>query len=109
MSLRLVAWLILSPCATVGSPSLAGWDSIRSRQGRPHNASDQPTSRYSCFMCGRYTLTSPEDIAARFGLGALSETGSDIRPRFNVSPSQTVPVIRSHDGQIALELMRRGF
>src|SRR5688500_2360180 len=25
-------------------------------------------------MCGRYTLTSPEDIAARFGLGALAET-----------------------------------
>jgi len=60
-------------------------------------------------MCGRYTLTSPEDIAARFGLGALSETGSDIRPRFNVSPSQEVPVIRSHDGETALELMRWGF
>ena len=40
-------------------------------------------------MCGRYTLTTPDDIAARFGLGALSET--QITPRFNVSPSQTVP------------------
>ncbi len=60
-------------------------------------------------MCGRYTLTSPEDIAARFGLGALSETGSDISPRFNVSPSQSVPVIRTRDGETALELMRWGF
>ena len=60
-------------------------------------------------MCGRYTLTSPEDIAARFGLGALSETGTDIQPRFNVSPSQDVPVIRSRDGQTGLELMRWGF
>jgi putative SOS response-associated peptidase YedK len=60
-------------------------------------------------MCGRYTLTSPDDIAGRFGLGALSETGSDIRPRFNVSPSQAVPVIRTHDGETALELMRWGF
>ena len=60
-------------------------------------------------MCGRYTLTSPDDIAARFGLGALSETGTDIRPRFNVSPSQDVPVIRSRDGQTGLELMRWGF
>ena len=60
-------------------------------------------------MCGRYTLTNPEDIAARFGLGALSETGTDIRPRFNVSPSQAVPVIRTHDGKTALELMQWGF
>jgi putative SOS response-associated peptidase YedK len=60
-------------------------------------------------MCGRYTLTSPEDIAARFGLGALSETGTDISPRFNVSPSQSVPVIRAHDEGPALEMMRWGF
>jgi putative SOS response-associated peptidase YedK len=58
-------------------------------------------------MCGRYTLTSPEDIAARFGLGALSET--NIQPRFNVSPSQSVPVIRSQDNGPALEFMRWGF
>ena len=58
-------------------------------------------------MCGRYTLTSPEDIAARFGLGALAETR--IEPRFNVSPSQSVPVIRTHDGATGLEMMRWGF
>lgn len=58
-------------------------------------------------MCGRYTLTSPEDIAARFGLGALAETR--IEPRFNVAPTQSVPVIRSHDGAPALEMMRWGF
>lgn len=71
-------------------------------------------------MCGRYTLTSPEDIAGRFGLGALSETGLSetgtesslaphvsprierhvgsgetprFVPRFNVAPSQGVSVI----------------
>ena len=60
-------------------------------------------------MCGRYTLTTPDDIAARFGLGALSETGSDIRPRFNISPSQSVTVIWTHDGNTALELMTWGF
>jgi putative SOS response-associated peptidase YedK len=58
-------------------------------------------------MCGRYTLTSPDDIAARFGLGALAETR--IEPRFNVSPTQAVPVIRNHDGETALEMMRWGF
>ena len=57
-------------------------------------------------MCGRYTLTSPEDIAARFGLGALTETR--IEPRFNVAPSQHVPVVVGHDDHPTLELMRWG-
>jgi putative SOS response-associated peptidase YedK len=58
-------------------------------------------------MCGRYTLTNTEDIAGRFGLGALTEIR--IEPRFNVAPSQSVPVIRSHDGAPTLELMQWGF
>jgi putative SOS response-associated peptidase YedK len=58
-------------------------------------------------MCGRYTLTNPEEIAARFGLEAFSET--NIQPRFNVSPSQSIPVIRNHDGTTGLELMQWGF
>jgi putative SOS response-associated peptidase YedK len=58
-------------------------------------------------MCGRYTLTSPEDLAARFGLGALTET--HIEPRFNVAPSQGVPVIVAGEGRPALTMMRWGF
>src|SRR3954453_14401341 len=58
-------------------------------------------------MCGRYTLTSPEDIAARFGLGALAETR--IEPRFNVAPSQPVPVIVARDDGPKLTTMRWGF
>ena len=58
-------------------------------------------------MCGRYTLTSPEDVAARFGLGALTET--HIEPRFNVAPSQGVPVIVGRDGGPELVTMRWGF
>jgi putative SOS response-associated peptidase YedK len=58
-------------------------------------------------MCGRYTLTSPEDIAARFGLGALAETR--IEPRFNVAPSQGVPVIVGRENGPALTTMRWGF
>src|SRR6266536_2575118 len=57
-------------------------------------------------MCGRYTLTNPEDVAARFGLGALTETR--IEPRFNMAPSQAVPVIVAHDDQPTIELMRWG-
>jgi putative SOS response-associated peptidase YedK len=58
-------------------------------------------------MCGRYTLTSPEDIAARFGLGALAETR--IEPRFNVAPSQGVPVIVEREAGPTLATMRWGF
>lgn len=58
-------------------------------------------------MCGRYTLTSPEDIAARFGLGALTET--HIEPRFNVAPSQAVPVIVGGESGPTLTTMRWGF
>lgn len=59
-------------------------------------------------MCGRYTLTSPEDIAARFGLGALAETR--IEPRFNVAPTQAVPVIvSSEETGRTLTTMRWGF
>jgi putative SOS response-associated peptidase YedK len=58
-------------------------------------------------MCGRYTLTNPEDIAARFGLGALAETR--IEPRFNVAPSQGVPVIVDREAGPALTTMRWGF
>jgi putative SOS response-associated peptidase YedK len=58
-------------------------------------------------MCGRYTLTSHEDLAARFGLGALAETR--IEPRFNVAPSQGVPVIVARDDGPTLTTMRWGF
>jgi len=58
-------------------------------------------------MCGRYTLTSPEDIASRFGLGALTET--HIEPRFNVAPSQSVPVIVQQETGPTLTTMRWGF
>jgi putative SOS response-associated peptidase YedK len=58
-------------------------------------------------MCGRYTLTNPEDIAARFGLEGFTETR--IEPRFNVAPSQAVPVVRGRADGPSLELMRWGF
>ena len=58
-------------------------------------------------MCGRYTLTSPEDLAARFGLGALTET--HIEPRYNVAPSQAVPVIVGGETGPNLVTMRWGF
>jgi putative SOS response-associated peptidase YedK len=58
-------------------------------------------------MCGRYTLTDPDEIAARFGLEPFTETR--IEPRFNVAPSQAVQVIVERVDGPALTTMRWGF
>src|SRR5215212_4638405 len=42
-------------------------------------------------MCGRYSLTDPSPLLRRFGLTEFAETG--ITPRFNVAPSQLIPII----------------
>ena len=41
-------------------------------------------------MCARYTIRTPAELlAARFGLDQVP----DLRPRYNVAPSQPVPVV----------------
>jgi putative SOS response-associated peptidase YedK len=41
-------------------------------------------------MCARYTIRTPADVlAVRFGLDQVP----DLRPRYNVAPTQSVPVI----------------
>lgn len=46
-------------------------------------------------MCARYTLHTPADLLAeRFGLNQVP----DLRPRYNVSPTQAVPVIGTKVG-----------
>ena len=55
-------------------------------------------------MCGRYTLkATPTDLAEQFGLPAVP----DMSPRFNIAPTQDVPVIRFDDGRV-LDAMRWG-
>jgi putative SOS response-associated peptidase YedK len=58
-------------------------------------------------MCGRYTLTNPSDLAARFGLGAIAET--HLEPRFNIAPAQLVPIVVEGAEGRSLEWMRWGF
>jgi putative SOS response-associated peptidase YedK len=48
-------------------------------------------------MCGRYTLRhQPGEIADRFGVDPIIELAP---PRFNIAPSQIVPVIRQAEGR----------
>lgn len=56
-------------------------------------------------MCGRYTLVAPgEEVARRFGL----PTPPHLVPRYNVAPSQQVPIVRIEDDGRALAMVRWG-
>ena len=59
-------------------------------------------------MCGRLILTaSPEELAEMFGLGELEPKP---RPRrYNVAPTQMIPVVRVANGKRELADLRWGF
>jgi len=57
-------------------------------------------------MCARYVITSPPDaIRALFGYRELP----NFPPRYNVAPTQPIPVVRLVDGKREFALMRWGF
>lgn len=56
-------------------------------------------------MCGRYVIIStPEAIKALFGYGELP----NFPARYNVAPTQPVPIVRLVDGKRSFALMRWG-
>jgi putative SOS response-associated peptidase YedK len=56
-------------------------------------------------MCGRYVIIStPEAIRALFRYGEQP----NFPPRYNVAPTQPIPVVRLHDGKRSFALMRWG-
>jgi len=56
-------------------------------------------------MCGRYTLTSsPEALRALFAYGEQP----NFPPRYNIAPTQPIPVVRLVDGKRQFSLMRWG-
>lgn len=56
-------------------------------------------------MCGRYVIIStPEAIRALFGYGEQP----NFPPRYNVAPTQPIPVVRLADGKRCFALMRWG-
>jgi putative SOS response-associated peptidase YedK len=57
-------------------------------------------------MCGRYVIIStPEAIRALFGYGEQP----NFPPRYNVAPTQPIPIVRLDDGKRGFALMRWGF
>jgi putative SOS response-associated peptidase YedK len=58
-------------------------------------------------MCGRYTIkTLPQAMIDAFG--PLFGSAPDLSPRYNVAPSQPVPVVRMCDQGRQLQMMRWG-
>ena len=45
-------------------------------------------------MCGRYSLTSPEEAMRQLFDLPTASTAAWVTPRFNIAPSQTAPVLR---------------
>ncbi len=54
-------------------------------------------------MCGRFTLRSPGNlIIEQFELDFQTDVLAALRPRYNIAPTQSVPVIRGKDRDVAL-------
>ena len=58
-------------------------------------------------MCGRYMITSTFEAMGHLFEADLAELGPDV-PRRNVSPTEPVPVVVSHDGDRTVVPMRWG-
>ncbi len=57
-------------------------------------------------MCGRYAVTlAPELVRAHFGY----DDQPNFPPRYNIAPTQPVPVVHRAEGRIRFALMRWGF
>jgi putative SOS response-associated peptidase YedK len=56
-------------------------------------------------MCNRYVFDETNELPARFDVDVELV---DIKPNFNVAPTQTMPVITNEEGKNTLELMRWG-
>ena len=57
------------------------------------------------FMCMRYALSRPEEIGDRF---CLDGPVPGLTPRYNIAPTQDVPIIYEEGGQIRCSMARWG-
>jgi putative SOS response-associated peptidase YedK len=58
-------------------------------------------------MCGRTRLTVPWDVLAKLYRFEQADP-VDLRPRLNITPTQTIPIVRASDGRRRLDLVRWG-
>jgi putative SOS response-associated peptidase YedK len=61
-------------------------------------------------MCGRYTSTAAfQELALRFGITVESGTNEELIARYNVAPSQEVPIIIASEKGRRLVMAKWGF
>ena len=61
-------------------------------------------------MCGRFTNQySWAELHTLYGLSEASFPPSNFRPRYNIAPTDTVPVVRLKDGKREAALLKWGF
>jgi putative SOS response-associated peptidase YedK len=61
-------------------------------------------------MCGRYTQTAAfDELALRFGISVEDTRLEDLGPRYNVAPSQEVPIVVGLNGGRRLVVAKWGF
>jgi len=61
-------------------------------------------------MCGRFTATAAFDVLAeRFGITVEAGTNEELTARYNVAPSQEVPIVVSGNGGRRLVMAKWGF
>jgi len=69
-----------------------------------------PERKGDARMCGRYTVRAPGQIALRFGVPEANVDGAaTAEARYNVAPSQAVPVVVARDGGRAVQALSWGF
>jgi putative SOS response-associated peptidase YedK len=55
-------------------------------------------------MCGRYTLRQAEQLPLRFEASATPDVRAALAPRFNIAPTQAVPIVtEAHAGERTIE------
>lgn len=61
-------------------------------------------------MCGRYTVRAPEQMALRFGVPEANvDDVASGEARYNVAPSQAVPVVVAREGSRTVQALNWGF
>jgi putative SOS response-associated peptidase YedK len=61
-------------------------------------------------MCGRYTQTAAfDELALRFGITVEDVGDEEVASRYNIAPSQAVPIVVAHTGGRRLVMARWGF
>ena len=67
--------------------------------------SGQPLSLLECeSMCGRYRLTRADRLSEKFD----AEVAEELHPRYNIAPTQPVPVVRASGSRRVIASMRWG-